>query len=111
MPVSKISVVGCRDSKDGGSRWIGQRSASSGSGSPSSIVSPSTLKQAAERLLANRDADRGAGVDHVDTARNPVGGVHRDGAHPVVAEVLLHLRDQVDRGPLGRSGSWMRSAV
>ena len=45
MPVSKISIVGCSSSKAGGSRWIGQRSASSASGSPSSIGSPSTFQR------------------------------------------------------------------
>ena len=34
------------------------------------------------------------GVDDVDAAREPVGRVHRDGAHPVVAEVLLYLRHE-----------------
>ena len=43
MPVSKISTVGDRSSKLGGSRWICQRSPS-GSGSPLSTGSPSTLK-------------------------------------------------------------------
>src|SRR5215211_808887 len=85
MPVSKISIVGCSASKDGGSRWMGQRSPSSAIGSPSSIGSPRTLKGR-------------AGVDHVDPARNAVGRVHRDRADAVVAEVLLHLRDQRDRG-------------
>ncbi len=44
IPVSNISVVGASDSTDGASRWIGQRSVSSGSSSPRSIRSPSTLK-------------------------------------------------------------------
>ena len=32
-----------------------------------------------------------AGVDDLGAAGQAVGGVHRDGAHPVVAQVLLHL--------------------
>jgi len=59
------------------------------------------VEQAAERLFAHRDADRSAGVDHVDATRDSVRRVHCDRAHAVVAQVLLHLRDQVDRGPLG----------
>ena len=53
------------------------------------------VPEPAERLLADRDGDRRAGVDHVDAARDAVGGVHRDRADTVVAEVLLHLCDQV----------------
>ena len=44
MPVSNISVVGVSCSTVGALRWIGQRSTSSSSWSPSSIVSPSRLK-------------------------------------------------------------------
>src|SRR5450755_4114581 len=44
IPVSNISVVGVSASSFGASRWIGQRSTSSGSGSPRSIGSPSRLK-------------------------------------------------------------------
>jgi hypothetical protein len=33
----------------------------------------------------------GTEIDDVQPAREPVGRVHRDCAHPVVAEVLLHL--------------------
>ena len=38
--------------------------------------------------------DRTAGVAHLDAAREAVGGVHGDGAHAVVAEVLLHLEHE-----------------
>ncbi len=48
----------------------------------------------AEGLLADRDRDRPAGVDHVEPAREPVGRVHRNRADAIVAEMLLHLRDQ-----------------
>ena len=48
----------------------------------------------AERRVADGDRDRLAGVDDVGAAREPVGRVHRDGADAIVAEVLLHLRDQ-----------------
>src|SRR5437870_146991 len=36
-----------------------------------------------------------ARVHAVETAGQAVGGVHRDRAHPVVAEVLLHLCDEL----------------
>ena len=48
-----------------------------------------------ERRLADRDRDRPSEVDDVDASREAVRRVHRDGADPVVPEVLLHLRDQV----------------
>ena len=47
-----------------------------------------------ERGLADRHRDRRAGVDHLGAARQPVGAVHRDRAHAVVAEVLLDLADE-----------------
>src|SRR5581483_8001818 len=68
----------------------------------------------AERDVPDRDADRRAGVDDVGPAGDAVRRVHRDRAHAIVAEVLLHLRDQraaarprdrerrVDRGELVR---------
>ena len=52
------------------------------------------VEDAPERRLADGHRDRPAGVDHLDAAREAVGGVHRDGAHAIVAEVLLHLADQ-----------------
>ena len=94
MPVSKISIVGCSSSNDGGSRWIGQRSASARELLAVVDRVAEHVPEAAERLLADRDGDRRAGVDHVDAARDAVGGVHRDRADAVVAEVLLHLCDQ-----------------
>ena len=94
MPVSKISTFGVRSAKAGGSRWIDQRSASFGG-----LLLVDRLAEhvpdAAERHVADRHRDRPAGVDHVGAARDAVGRVHRDRAHAVVAEVLLHLCDQV----------------
>ena len=85
----------------GGSRWIGQRSTSS-------AVAPLVDRLAddvpdpAERRVADGHADRRAGVDDVDAAREAVGRVHGDGADAVVAEVLLHLGDQRRRRRRGR---------
>ena len=45
--------------------------------------------------VADRHGDRAAGVDDLHAAREAVGGVHGDRAHAVVAEVLLHLADEV----------------
>ena len=52
------------------------------------------VEDPAQRLLADWDADRRSRVDHVQMTGQAVGGVHRDGAHPVVTQVLLHLGDQ-----------------
>jgi hypothetical protein len=52
------------------------------------------VEDAPERGLADRDADRRAGVRHVEPAREAVGRRHRDGANPIVAEVLLDLDHQ-----------------
>ena len=54
--------------------------------------------------LADRHGDRAARVDDLHPAREPVGRVHGDRAHAVVAEVLLHLRDQLD-GPIPDGGN------
>ena len=51
------------------------------------------VPDAAERQVADRYRDRAAGVFHFETAREAVGRVHRNGADPVVAQVLLHLGD------------------
>ena len=49
------------------------------------------VEDAPERDLAHGHGDRAARVDHLGAAREAVGRVHRDGAHAVVAEVLLDL--------------------
>ena len=94
IPVSKISAFGDSSRNAGGSRWIGHRSPEAGSPLVDRLAEH--VPEAAERLLADRDADRRAGVDHVDAARQAVGGVHGDGADAVVAQVLLDLGDQVE---------------
>ena len=109
IPVSNISVVGVSDSTDGASRWIGQRSVSSGSSSPRSIGSPSRLKIRPSVARPTGTEIGAPGVDHLDAAGEAVGRVHRDRADAVVAEVLLHLADQVLAGAdllvlLGRGG-------
>ncbi len=58
------------------------------------------VEDAAERVLAHGHRDRPARVDHVVAALKAVGGVHRDGADAVVAEVLLNLEGQVHPGAL-----------
>ena len=52
------------------------------------------VEDAAERRRADGDRDRAAGVEDLRAAGQAVGRVHRDRAHAVVAEVLLHLADE-----------------
>jgi hypothetical protein len=52
------------------------------------------VEDASQRRLADRHRDRSAGVDHLRTAREPVGRVHRDRPHAIVAEMLLDLAHQ-----------------
>ena len=59
------------------------------------------VEDAAERDVADRHGDRAAGVDDLHAAREAVGGVHGDRADAVVAEVLLHLADEVGAGAGG----------
>ena len=51
------------------------------------------VEEPAERRLADRHGDRPAGGDRLHPAAQAVGRGHRDRAHPVVSEVLLHLGD------------------
>jgi hypothetical protein len=93
-PVSKISIFGERSRNAGGSRWIGQRSASAGDLAFAVDRLPDHVPEPAERRLPDGHRDRRARVDDLEAPREAVGRVHRDRAHAVVAEVLLHLRDE-----------------
>ncbi len=74
MPVSKISTVG------ESSRKVDRLA--------------EHVPEAAERLRPDGHRDRPAGVHDVEAAGEAVRRVHRDGAHAVVAQVLLHLGDE-----------------
>ncbi len=52
------------------------------------------VHDAAERLGTDRHRDRRAGVGHLLAAGEAVGGVHGDGAHGVLAQVLGDLEHQ-----------------
>ncbi len=51
-----------------------------------------------QRRFADGHRDRLAGIDDLHAAHHAVGRAHRDGAHLVTPDVLLHLRGQADRG-------------
>ena len=57
---------------------------------------PHHVHEPAERHVAHGDRHLLAGVGHLDAARESVGRVHGDGSDLVVAEMLLHLGDQLD---------------
>ena len=52
------------------------------------------VHDAPERLVADRHGDRLAGVGHVLAAHEAFGGVHGDGAHGVLAEMLGDLEHE-----------------
>ncbi len=52
------------------------------------------VEHPAQDLLAHGHGDRGSGVDDGAPAGDAVRGVQRHRAHPVAAEVLLHLAHQ-----------------
>ena len=98
--------LGTSSSNAGGSRWIGQRSVPSGGAGLPSTGSPMTFKMR-PRSSAPTGTEIGAPVSRrVHPADEAVGRVHRDRADAVVAEVLLHLRDQI----VGRLRRSIRSA-
>jgi peptide chain release factor 1 len=47
--------------------------------------------------VADRYLDGRAGVDHLGAAHHAIGGLHRDGTHDVVADVLLNFQRQRPR--------------
>src|SRR5207248_8904356 len=53
------------------------------------------VEDAAQRLLADWNGDRRAGVAHHHAAGEPVGGGHGDGAHLALAEMLGDLQGEL----------------
>src|SRR3977135_296451 len=97
IPVSNTSVLGSRSTNFGVSRWIGQRSASGGMGSPSSTGSPRTLQTRPHTRLAHGHRDRLARIRDGHAAHHAVGRGHRHRANLVAPDVLLHFGGQPDR--------------
>ena len=93
MPVSKISIFADSSPNFGGSRWIGQRSPVDGFLAVDWIADH--VPDAPERDVADGNRDRLARVDDLGAACKTVGRVHRNGANAIVAEMLLHLCDQL----------------
>ena len=93
-PVSKISTVGERLAE--GRRVAVDRPALDVLARRLLVVDrlADHVPDPAEGRVADRHRDRRAGVDDVDAAREAVGGLHRDRADAIVAEMLLHLHHQ-----------------
>ena len=53
------------------------------------------IQNATERAGTDRHHDFAAGVFHDGAAHEAVGGVHRDGAHDVVTQMLSHFEREV----------------
>ncbi len=60
------------------------------------------VEDAAQSLRADRHRDRSVSVDHLGTAHQSVGGVHRHRAHDILAELLRHFEDQGAAGIVDR---------
>ena len=60
------------------------------------------VEHAAHDAFADGHGDRRAGVGDFEAALQTFGGGHGDGAHPVVAEMLLHFERQLGLAGPGR---------
>ena len=56
------------------------------------------VHHAAQRSAAHGHGNRSALVDGLHAAHHAVGGLHGDAAHAAFAQVLLHFKNDVDRG-------------
>ena len=54
------------------------------------------IHDATERLIANRNHDRLAGIGHGHAALQALTGPHCDGAHDAVTQLLLHFKRQIN---------------
>ncbi len=91
MPVSNISVVG-RQVLDARGVLVDRAALDIGRQVGTEVDRfAEQVEDPPQRDLADGHRDRRAGVDHLQATREPVGGVHRHGAHAVIAEVLLDL--------------------
>eukprot|EP00967_Tisochrysis_lutea_P158178 scaffold322628_cov30-Tisochrysis_lutea.AAC.3 len=57
------------------------------------------VHDAAEHTIADRDLDRVLHVDHFLAANETLGGIHRNRADCVLAQVLRHLEHEADLVP------------
>ena len=111
MPVSNISVVGAEVLELGAGTVDRPATVSSASSLAEVDRLAEQVEDPPERHRADRDRDRAAGVDHLGAAGKTVGRVHRDGAHAVVAELLLDLAARARRWRRCSSSSSARAAA
>ena len=87
-------ILSALETDNHGNRLVLEVAQHLGEGTVRTIAMDSTdgltdhVHDAAQGLLADRDRDRLAGIDHVLAAHQAFGGVHGDGAHRVLAEML-----------------------
>ena len=96
MPVSNISVVGVRSSTVG-RRAVDRPALLVVDGSPQVDRVAEHVEDAAERAAPTGTVIGPPVSMHLGAAREAVRRVHRDRAHAVVAEVLLHLAARARR--------------
>ena len=99
MPVTRIALSVDWSTNSGAEAWIGAV-VSAPTGPRSSIGSPMTLRMR-QRLRADGHADLRAGVGDGLAAGQTLGGVHRDRAHGVLAEMLSDLEHQAGAVVIG----------
>jgi hypothetical protein len=97
MPVSNISVFDSSWSKFGAWRWMPQRSVTSTSRRARVEDLAGDVEHLALGDVADGHRDGAAGVAHLLAADHAVGGLERDGADEVVAEVLRDLERDLGR--------------
>ena len=93
MPVTRIALSVDWSTNSGASAWIGETSVGADRAALVDRLADD-VHDAAERLGADRNLDLRAGVVDLLTAGQTLGGVHRDGADDVLAEVLGDLEDE-----------------
>ena len=103
MPVTRISAEPACSEKVGASRWIdGHVFVADRAGFVDRLADH--VHDAAQGGGTDRHADGRAGVDHFLAADQAFGGVHGDGAHGVLAQMLGHFEHQADF----LAGAWRR---
>ena len=93
MPVTRISASVDWSTNSGAGLWIGERRLVDDRAALVDRLADD-VEDAAQGLRADRHRDRLAGIDDLGAAHQPVGRVHRDRAHGVLAEMLRHFEHQ-----------------
>ena len=93
MPVTRICASVDWSAKEGAGWWMARSLAGLDRAGLVDRLADD-VHDAPERLVADRHRDRLAGVGHLLAAHQAFGGVHGDGAHRVLAQMLRDLEHQ-----------------